>query len=139
MSDYIKRDDLLERLGIDDLDCTKCSWGYNHGFICKRGCDFQDACEAIEDAEAADVVPRELYQRALSDVVTLSVERKRGKWEDVEVTDISERTDLPLSSISSMRCSACNRYHNEVYHYGIPTEMAHFCPNCGAQMESEGE
>lgn len=91
----------------------------------------------IESIPAVDVVPRELYELALSDVVTLSVERKHGKWEDVEVTDISGRTDLPLPSISSMRCSVCNRYHNEVYHYGIPTEMAHFCPNCGARMVSE--
>ena len=61
----------------------------------------------------------------------------RGKWEEVEVTDVSAKTNLPLTAIASMRCSVCNRYHNEVYYYGDPTEIAHYCPNCGASMEVE--
>ena len=125
-TDYISRDDLLERLGIDDLDCTKCSWGDRHGFVCKRGCDFQDACEAIEDAEPADVVPRELYQRALSDVVTLSVERKRGEW--IRVTEeLGE----------SWMCSEC--MEEFIPHDGMEefASYAHFCPNCGADMRGE--
>ncbi len=44
----IDADALAERLGITDMDCFKCAWG-NHGF-CGRGGDFNDACEAIEDA-----------------------------------------------------------------------------------------
>ena len=122
-TDYISRDDLLERLGIDDLDCTKCSWGDRHGFVCKRGCDFQDACEAIEDAEPADVVPSELYQRALSDVVTLSVERKKGKWKkaylDHEAFGIRPQV---------WYCSECQQ---------ITSFRTFFCPNCGADMRGE--
>ena len=76
--------------------------------------------EALRDIPAADVWPN----------VT-------GRWEDVEVTDVSAKTTLPLTSIVSMRCSECNRYHNEVYFYGDATENAHFCPNCGAKMEVE--
>ena len=58
----------------------------------------------------------------------------RGKWEDVEVTYVADKTTLPFERISSMRCDQCNRYHTEIYYYGNPTEMAHFCPNCGADM-----
>lgn len=123
MSDYISRDDLLKRLGIDDLDCTKCSWGDRHRFVCKRGCDFQDACEAIEDAEPSDVVPRELYQRALSDVVTLSVERKKGKWKkaylDHEAFGIRPQV---------WYCSECKQ---------ITSFRTFFRPNCGADMRGE--
>lgn len=55
-------------------------------------------------------------------------------WEDVSVDD--EGSML----IASMFCSNCKRWHNEVCHYGSPTEMAHYCPNCGATMdESEGD
>lgn len=59
----------------------------------------------------------------------------RGKWEDVEITYIADKTTLPFERISSMRCNQCNRYHTEIYYYGNPTEMANFCPNCGARME----
>lgn len=59
----------------------------------------------------------------------------RGKWEDVEVTYVADKTTLPFERISSMRCNQCNRYHTEIYYYGNPTEMAHFCHNCGAMME----
>lgn len=46
--DLIDRDALAKCLGITDMDCYKCAWG-NHGF-CGRGGDFNDACEAIEEA-----------------------------------------------------------------------------------------
>lgn len=59
----------------------------------------------------------------------------RGKWEDLEVTYVADKTTLPFERISSMRCNQCNRYHTEIYYYGDPTEMANFCPNCGAMME----
>lgn len=47
-SRLIDADALAKTLGITDMDCYKCAWG-NHGF-CGRGGDFNDACEAIEDA-----------------------------------------------------------------------------------------
>lgn len=62
---------------------------------------------------------------------------ERGKWEDVEVTDVAGKTTLPITSIVSMRCPKCNRYHNEVYFYGCATEHIHFCPNCGADMRED--
>jgi hypothetical protein len=65
------------------------------------------------------------------------VEVRHGKWEEVEVTDISENTNLGFSAIASMRCNKCNRYHNEVYHYGNPTEMTLYCPWCGARMDGD--
>ena len=84
--------------------------------------------DAIADIPAADVVPRELYQRALSDVVTLSVERKRGKWiyqfheDEVGVT-----------------CSECEGYAESfarwIYDEGYRIDY-NYCPNCGAKMES---
>jgi len=66
-----------------------------------------------------------------------AVEVVRGKWEDVEVTYVADKTTLPFERISSMRCNQCNRYHTEIYYYGNPTEMANFCPNCGADMRGE--
>ena len=44
----IDADALAASLGITNMDCPKCGW-YN-GRGCKRGSDFVDACEAIEDA-----------------------------------------------------------------------------------------
>lgn len=44
----IDADALAKCLGITDMDCNKCAWG-NHGF-CGRCGDFNDACEAIEEA-----------------------------------------------------------------------------------------
>lgn len=76
--------------------------------------------DAIADIPAADVVQRELYQRALSDVVTLSVERKRGEWIAVD------------PAYGYYKCSECRK--------GTTFDMKpyNFCPNCGTDMrESE--
>lgn len=92
--------------------------------IC-RGCEEYDRCEmpcsyavGVAELPAADVAPV-----------------KRGKWEDVEIWE----TDTSVVDVVSMRCPVCNRYHNEVYHYGNPTEMAHYCGFCGAKMGGDGE
>lgn len=85
-----------------------------------RACEIYDVMDDAEEFPAADVWP----------VV-------RGKWEDVEVTYVADKTTLPFERISSMRCNQCNRYHTEIYYYGNPTEMAHYCPNCGADMREE--
>ena len=82
--------------------------------------DADDIAEMLQNFPAADVRPV-----------------RRGKWEDVEVTDVAGKTTLPITSIVSMRCPKCNRYHNEVYFYGCATEHIHFCPNCGADMREE--
>lgn len=71
-------------------------------------------------AEAISAIPEEAVRADIN-----------GKWVDVTVV---EWTDL---SVASMRCNQCDRYHNEVYHYGRPTENANFCPFCGARMREE--
>ena len=75
----------------------------------------------IESIPAVDVVPRELYELALSDVVTLSAERKQGKW--IVMND---------DYIDDCKCSECGciEYFNRGW------KRFNFCPNCGAQMES---
>ena len=55
MSRIIDADELNKTLGIDSDSCSTCSWGYRGR--CSRGCDFEDACCAIEDAPAIDAVP----------------------------------------------------------------------------------
>lgn len=68
----------------------------------------------IENIQAVDVVPRELYELTLRDVVTLSVERKRGKW---------------ISMMGHSICNACG--------YKASPILTNFCPNCGADMRGE--
>lgn len=46
--------ELNKTLGIDSDRCSTCSWGYRGR--CSRGCDFEDACCAIEDAPTIDAV-----------------------------------------------------------------------------------
>lgn len=107
MADYIKREDafrVIEESPIANLGTR---------FFCMDG---------IEAIPAADVVPRELYQRALSDVVTLSVGRKRGKW--IVMND---------EYVDACKCSECGciEYFNKGW------KRFNFCPNCGAEIEEE--
>ena len=104
--------DYISREAAKEKCCSLCRW---------EGTSNCDECEhPIDDIPAADVRP----------VV-------RGKWEDVEVTYVADKTTLPFERISSMRCNQCNRYHTEIFYYGNPTEMANFCPNCGADMRPQ--
>ena len=108
MVEYIKRDDAILRM------CA-----------CFRFTQ-QMSSRILEAVPTADVVPRELYQRALSDVVTLSVERKRGEW--IRVTEeLGE----------SWMCSEC--MEEFIPNDGMEefASYAHFCPNCGAKMGIE--
>ena len=109
MPRYIDADDLqvdCMRRYCGDCDCR-------NGLKC-RACWVDDMLEEIGNAPT--VSPDEV--------------RGVGKWEDVSVHD-----NIRNIMIASMRCNVCKRYHNEVYHYGNPTEMARFCPVCGAKME----
>lgn len=64
----------------------------------------------------------------------------RGDWEEVEVMHIETDDELcGFEAIASARCNQCNRYHNEIYRYGRPLEMAHFCPHCGADVRGEAD
>lgn len=115
MSDYISREAALE------VFCRWCG-------ICPK--------EKQKPLECDDILGNVLHSLPAADVRPVV----RGKWEDVNVRDYSTNINggLPLS-IASMFCPICGRWHNEVYHYGNPTEMAHFCPNCGADMREEDD
>lgn len=78
----------------------------------------QCADDAIDLIPAADVVPV-----------------RHGRWVEVEVKELAYYKMM----IASMRCDQCERYHNEVYHYGNPTEMAKYCGFCGARMDGDEE
>ena len=102
MVEYIKRDDAILRM------CA-----------CFRFTQ-QMSSKILEAVPTADVVPRELYQRALSDVVTLSVERKRGEW----IHRTGNRDE----------CSNCGaRYYQD-----LKEPFMNFCPNCGSRMVDDG-
>ena len=54
----INREDLLQTLGITDMDCAKCGWYSRTARRCKRGSDFEDACCAIDDAPEVKPEPK---------------------------------------------------------------------------------
>lgn len=58
----------------------------------------------------------------------------KAHWEDVDVSFIDSKNTVGLHAIASMFCPVCERYHNEVYWYGEPTDGVNYCPNCGADM-----
>lgn len=74
MSDYIKKDDIIK--WVDD-SVAQCGNRYSADML-----NMMDMFKTVVDncLPFANVVPAELYQRALNDVVTLSAERKHRKW-----------------------------------------------------------
>ena len=103
---------------------------------------YKKACRP-ENMSSYNMGERAAYTTTISEITELpAVDVRpavRGKWEDVEVTYVADKTTLPFERISSMRCNQCNRYHTEIYYYGNPTEMAHYCPNCGADMRETND
>ena len=77
---------------------------------------WNQAVQIVEDFPAADVRP----------VV-------KAKWEDVHI----DRPEIADIEVATMFCPHCNRWHNEVYHYGNPIEFANYCSFCGASMREE--
>lgn len=108
MAEYIDRQAAIEKIRYEGI--------YGSGFSDQERED--DVVDMIESIPAADVRP----------VV-------KAAWEQVEVRYEDELIDNPVQAVASMFCPNCQRYHNEVYFYGMPTERVNFCPNCGASME----
>lgn len=107
MTDYISKK--AAKKIIEDIDTWCAGWR-----------DY--ACKMLDDLPAADVVERQLYDRALSNVVRLSVEReerKKGKW--------INRPKEPKHR-DWYTCSECKGQFDYEWH---------FCPNCGADMREE--
>lgn len=126
MDEYIKREDILKILHAARYNCA-----YNREDLMSNGTldVYKWLKTKIEKLSAADVVPRELYQRALSDVVTLSAERKRGKWERKLVPVCDEGIIMIPGNVCS-ECGGITTYNVSLFKY---------CPRCGAQMESGDE
>ena len=115
MTEYISRQGLRERLGIDpDGYCEKCR--YRGMFGCNQSNEHLRACEAIDDEPAADVRPM-----------------VRGKWEKHEDFD-----PYGGGRFVEWVCSECDkRLRGDwvIRNSNIeetPTE--NYCPNCGCQM-----
>ena len=93
--------------------------------------------ESLKDLEHSwqkgyDVGHQDGFKAGVDSVKVEAREIVKAKWTSVEVA-FADDNDL---QVASMFCGNCNRWHNEVYHYGNPIEFAHFCPNCGARMDS---
>ena len=54
----IDKEDLMQTLGITNMDCEKCEWYSRTARMCKRGSDFEDACCAIDDAPEVKPEPK---------------------------------------------------------------------------------
>ena len=119
MSDYIKREDALNAFRRVYMIPGQ---GTAKEIYTKQ---IENTYKQIESIPAADVVERELYQRALSDVVRLSVERpeqKHGEWKTVSVECFGGGT------MTEYECSLCKERQ---------IIMSNFCPNCGARMDGD--
>ena len=57
-----------------------------------------------------------------------------GRWEQVEITWIDDKTDC-VEAIATMFCPVCQTYSSKAYFYGDPTDGMNYCPRCGDQMK----
>ena len=97
----------------------------------KKYIELEAAYNAIVRNYAVDEQLSDLGKIPAADVVPV----RHGRWVEVEVKELAYYKMM----IASMRCDQCGRYHNEVYHYGNPTEMAKYCGFCGALMDKDGD
>ena len=128
MAEYIDREVAIKLVAEDRVEITPMHLAIGNavgGYTIEQVFDsINQACdrhiEFIKSVPSADIRPV-----------------KHGKWDVVEVEDVSTKSSLPITTIASMWCSQCNRFHNEIYYYGDPTEYANYCPHCGAKMDGE--
>ena len=73
---------------------------------------------------------RNIIANWLEKVPPAQPERKKGKWEEKEVSD-----EKVIDEWQSARCSACGKYHTAPYMYYF--DNYNYCPNCGARMKEE--
>lgn len=106
----IDANELMQTLGITNMDCDKCAWYKKEWGCCARGGDFEDACYAIENAPTA-------------------AECKTGRWEV-----------LDECSNEGIYCSECHKKVFKIdYSNTMKWKNFRFCPNCGAKMEEVNE
>ena len=117
MADYIKREDIIK--WIDD-SIEQCGNRYDTSQQ-----NMMDLFRTVVNdcLPFADVVERELYERALSDVIDLSMKQKKGKWKKAYLEHESFGVRPAV-----VYCSECH-----LTGYWEPN----FCPNCGASMKGE--
>lgn len=116
MSDYIKKSKTIEALKARGEQLYEETKGTEYIPLIRY---FQQAMNIVETMPSANVVERELYERALSDVIDLSMKRKIGKW----ARNWDDRNGF---SYAYETCSECG--------YSVDVCGYNFCPNCGARM-----
>ena len=60
-----------------------------------------------------------------------AVEVVHGRWEDAHEIKSFRHTNIPVVKCSKCECYFCDIINN--HHY-----MYHYCPNCGAKMDGDG-
>lgn len=123
MTEYIKREDVMERVGRWQLNTREA------------------IAEMIMSVPSADVVTREQYEqihwerdvalhqleeigKGLGEKMVDVIERKRGKW---QITDAYPH---------NVYCSECHKKFAQT-HWAVWEDGSlprNFCPNCGADM-----
>ena len=76
--------------------------------------DKQTICEQIAEAPTVDAVP----------VV-------HGEWKDAHEIKSFKHTNIPVVQCSKCECYFCDIINNHHWFY-------HYCPNCGAKMDGDG-
>lgn len=90
----------------------------------------QAAINELDHAAWGKEWDKALAKAMLESLPSAQPERKKGKWEEREVS--SEKV---IDEWQSARCSVCGKYHTTPYMYYF--DNFSFCPNCGADMRGE--
>lgn len=81
-----------------------------------------------------DHVPmvKDAIKKAMDHMPTIEPERKKGKWEEREVS-----SENVIDAWQSARCSVCGLYHTTPHLYYF--NGYNYCPNCGSYNGGENE